>query len=54
VNVGQLKELLDDYGDHLPVAVVVNKGERDEWFDEFDFGDETRQGEPTVTLTVEL
>ena len=30
MNNAELREALDDFGDHLPVAVVLNEGENDE------------------------
>lgn len=54
MNVGELRERLDDWGDHIPVRVVVNRGENDRVFDEFDVDDYTRSGEMAVEITVEL
>lgn len=51
---GELKELLDEYGDHLPVVVVVDRGADDVQFDSFDLDTQTRNGEPALAITVEL
>lgn len=53
MTVGELKELLDDFGDHLPVVLVVNRGENDRHYAEFEVDTTNRSGEPMVTLTAE-
>lgn len=54
MNVGELRERLDDWGDHIPVVVVVNRGESDRVFDAYDVEDTVRNGEMAVEITVEL
>lgn len=54
MNVGQLKEALDDYGDHLEVVVVDESGEFTRVFEILDVGDTTTNDGVRVDLGVEL
>lgn len=52
--VGELREKLDDYGDHVPVKVVAEKG-NGTWIRDFDVKDQTDHTEGViVTLEVDL
>jgi hypothetical protein len=53
MNVGELKEALDDYGDHVPVAIVVNRGEAGKVFTDFEVDSSNRLGMSTVILEVD-
>jgi hypothetical protein len=52
MNVGELKAVLDDYGDHVPVVIVVERGEHDRVYHEFEVDDRKINGTPHVDLTV--
>lgn len=53
MTVGELKEALDDYGDHLPVVIVVNQGEDDKTLKEYDVVDGSYDNLPAVQLYVD-
>lgn len=53
MNVGELKEILDDFGDHLPVEVVVSRGESEKRYAQYTVTDYNYNGTPTVVLEVE-
>lgn len=53
MNVGELKERLDEFGDHVPVAVVVEAGASEKVHRQYDVDDRTIDGEIVVTLTIE-
>jgi hypothetical protein len=48
MNVGELRALLEDHGDHLPV--VIDDGQTFRLIDEF--GSAMPQGTPVVTLLI--
>lgn len=53
--VGELKEKLDDYGDHLIVEIVIETDENSVAHQEFEVDDYTSHGrEPVVTLILDL
>lgn len=51
MTVADLKERLEDYGDHLQVKVVLELG-ADEVVQDFEVTEQTVDGEPAVVLTV--
>jgi hypothetical protein len=53
ISVGELKELLEDYGDHVPVILVINRGEEDVRYEEFDIDTQTLSDGVVVTLTAD-
>jgi hypothetical protein len=55
MTVGQLREQLDAFGDHLPVKLLGYRENDDEvYFDEFDVTDTTLEGEVTIVLEFDL
>jgi hypothetical protein len=55
MTVGQLREQLDAFGDHLPVKLLGYREKDDEvYFDEFDVTDTTLEGEVTIVLEFDL
>lgn len=53
--VGELKERLDDYGDHLLVSLVIEENGRSKRYDDFDLSDtsaDTSSGGMEVDLRV--
>lgn len=55
MNVTDLKNLLDDYGDHLGVVIVVPGDEYDAVYPIAEVDTHTgAAGEPEVTLTVQV
>lgn len=53
LTVGELKEYLDDYGDHLPVVIVVEDGPDERWYRAIEVDTTSPAGEPHVVLGVE-
>jgi hypothetical protein len=53
MNVRELIEELENYGDHLPVQIVVNTGERDKVYPVEEVTTRVRTDETWVTLEVE-
>ena len=49
---GELREELDNYGDHVPVAIVIEKGDSERVVLEFDVGTRHIENEMHVDLTV--
>ena len=54
MNVGELKEELDAYGDHLEVAVVVYQGEREKVIKDFSVNDINRGSELIIGFEVDV
>lgn len=54
MTVGELKAALDDYGDHLPVVIVIDKGEQDVVYRDFYVDTRSIDNLPAVDLTVTL
>ena len=58
MTVGELRDKLDDYGDHLEVAVVVTNEDSDFGFERIlrniQVEDTISMGEPLVTIGVDL
>jgi hypothetical protein len=54
MNVAEAKEALDDYGDHLPVVLIVTRGEREWVIREFEVETRNLNEGPVVSLEVEL
>lgn len=55
MTAGELRERLDDWGDHVPVVIVVNDGEDEHIVNDFDVDDtHAGDGELKVALTFDL
>lgn len=52
MNVEQMIEILDGYGGHLPVAVVIEQRDKQFVYKDFDLDDRTVDGDVTVALTI--
>lgn len=52
--VGELKEILEDYGDQLPVVIVFSKGPNEYVVPDFDVADRNLGGEVHVVLEAEV
>ena len=54
MTVGQLKEMLDDYGDHMPLKVVKDGRDRDTFFTPVSVGTtHTEAGEMVVQIEID-
>lgn len=49
----ELREALDEYGDHLNVVIVINQGANDRVVPNFEVTDSSESGETQVTLLVD-
>ena len=52
MNVAELKAVLDNYGDHVPVAIVIEQGATDQLVTDFEVDSSNVNDVHTVTLTV--
>lgn len=50
----ELRAALEDFGDHLPVVVLLSGDDRDREFPNFEVDYGNRNGEPFVELRVEV
>lgn len=54
INVGELREILDTWGDHVPVAIVVENGDNYmKIYKNFNVDDRNLGGELFVMLEIE-
>ena len=53
MNVGELREELDNYGDHLPVAIVISDGEHERVINDFEVVDRLTTNDHVISLEVE-
>ena len=53
MNVGELREELDNYGDHLEVVIVIADGEHERIINEFEVIDRLVTNDHQIALQVE-
>jgi hypothetical protein len=51
--VGELKEELDGWGDHIPVRIVANRGESNRIYAEFDVSEGHDDGQMVIELEID-
>ena len=51
---GELRERLDDYGDHVPVVLIAAKGETEKEITDFDVDDGHSHGLDTLAVKISV